>query len=158
MASVPKITHPRPIPTTPTTSLHGHQHERSRSILLVDDNTAGAQTMSMLLTLDGFTVFLATNGADALRLFQEIQPAFVLLDIGLPDIDGHAVAKSIREIQGHHRPTIIAITGWGTERDRELSRQAGCDAHFTKPVNFDELENLLSEQAFSLGAASNDDR
>jgi CheY-like chemotaxis protein len=154
-----------PPPTTSTTqtpgvtkSVNENERGRPRSILLVDDNTAGAQTMSMLLSLEGHTVSIATTGLEAVRLFEELKPEFVLLDIGLPDTNGHAVAQSIRSIQGEARPTIIALTGWGTERDRELSREAGCDAHLTKPVHFDELESFLSGHALPLGSASNDDR
>jgi two-component system CheB/CheR fusion protein len=114
--------------------------------------------MSLLLTLEGFTVYAAATGTEAMRLFREIQPAFVLLDIGLPDIDGHSVARSIRTLQSDVRPTIIAITGWGAERDRKLSREAGCDAHLTKPIDFDELASLLNQPSIPLCKIANDDQ
>lgn len=159
-----ELHNPSPL-STPTTAAtlpvtkaaQEREQGRSRSILLVDDNTAGAQTMSMLLSLEGHTVSIATTGLDAVRLFEELKPEFVLLDIGLPDIAGHAVAQRIRSIQGETRPTIIALTGWGTERDRELSRTAGCDAHLTKPVDFESLEHLLNQHATPLNVANNDD-
>ena len=103
--------------------------------------------MSILLNLEGYSVYVASTGAEAVQLFKEKRPLFVLLDIGLPDIDGYTVAQSIRALQGDTKPTIIALTGWGSERDRELSRIAGCDIHLTKPVDYEELERLLREKA-----------
>lgn len=126
----------------------------TRSILLVDDNTAGAQTMSMLLSLEGYSVSIASTGEEAVRIFKETNPSFILLDIGLPDTDGYSVAQHVRAIQGDTRPTIIALTGWGTDKDRALSRKAGCDIHLTKPVDFDELERLLTEISEPLAVAN----
>lgn len=112
-------------------------------ILLVDDNDVGIQTLAMLLELQGFTVTLASTGAQAIALFKEQAPAIIILDIGLPDIDGYSVAAAIRESSQGQRPLIVAVTGWGGERDRERARRAGCDMHLTKPVNFDELERIV---------------
>jgi DNA-binding response OmpR family regulator len=126
----------------------------TRSILLVDDNTAGAQTMSMLLGLEGYSVSIASTGEEAVRIFKETNPSIILLDIGLPDTTGYTVAQRIRAMQGATRPTIIALTGWGTDKDRALSRNAGCDLHLTKPVDFDELELLLNEICEPLAVAN----
>ena len=113
------------------------------AILIVDDNTSGAQTLSMLLDLDGYAVSIANCGKDALERFSEVKPSIILLDIGLPDMSGYDVAREIRAMPGGQQVTIMAVTGWGSERDRALAQSAGCDLHLTKPVNFDRLERLL---------------
>ncbi|MEY4668575.1 MAG: hypothetical protein RL518_1274 [Pseudomonadota bacterium] len=113
------------------------------SILIVDDNTSGAQTLSMLLELDGYDVSVVNSGQEAIRSFHAQKPSFILLDIGLPDMSGYDVARAIRALPGGERTRILAVTGWGSERDQELAREAGCDLHMTKPVNFDNLEQLL---------------
>ena len=112
-------------------------------ILIIDDNTSGAQTLSMLLDLDGYEVSIANCGKDALARFSEITPSIILLDIGLPDMSGYDVARQIRAMPEGRNVTIMAVTGWGSERDQELAQSAGCDLHITKPVNFDRLERLL---------------
>ena len=121
------------------------------SILIVDDNTSGAQTLRMLLDLDGYDVSVANCGQDAIRQFQETIPSIVLLDIGLPDMSGYDVARQIRATTGGEHVTIMAITGWGSERDQALAKEAGCDLHITKPVNFDRLEQLLKGEEFPSG-------
>jgi DNA-binding response OmpR family regulator len=113
------------------------------AILIVDDNTSGAQTLSMLLDLDGYAVSIANCGKDALERFSEVKPSIILLDIGLPDMSGYDVAREIRAMPEGQQVTIMAVTGWGSERDRALAQSAGCDLHLTKPVNFDRLERLL---------------
>lgn len=113
------------------------------SVLLVDDNYFGIQTMGMLLELQGYSVSLAATGTQALSLYHERNPAIVILDIGLPDMDGYSVARKIRSSQGGERTLIVAVTGWGAERDRERSQRAGCNLHLTKPVNFGELEEII---------------
>lgn len=119
------------------------------SILIVDDNTCGAQTLSMLLDLDGYEVSIANNGKDALARFPAIKPSVILLDIGLPDMSGYDVARGIRAMPEGEKVTIMAVTGWGSERDQALAQSAGCDLHLTKPVNFDRLERLLKgEEVF----------
>lgn len=121
------------------------------SILIVDDNTSGAQTLSMLLDLDGYEVSVANCGAEAIQKFHQTNPSVILLDIGLPDMSGYDVARQIRALPGSDRVTIMAVTGWGSERDRALAREAGCDLHLTKPVNFDHLERLLQGNILSEG-------
>ena len=113
------------------------------SILIVDDNTSGAQTLRMLLDLDGYDVSVASCGRSALQQFQETNPSVILLDIGLPDMSGYDVARHIRAMPNGANVTIVAVTGWGSERDQELAQEAGCDLHVTKPVNFERLELLL---------------
>jgi|LauGreDrversion4_2_1035121.scaffolds.fasta_scaffold09080_4 DNA-binding response OmpR family regulator len=122
------------------------------AILIVDDNTSGAQTLSMLLDLDGYAVSIANCGKDALERFLEVKPSIILLDIGLPDMSGYDVAREIRAMPEGQEVTIMAVTGWGSERDRALAQSAGCDLHLTKPVNFDRLERLLKGEEIFEGA------
>jgi DNA-binding response OmpR family regulator len=113
------------------------------SILVVDDNTSGAQTLSMLLDLDGYEVSVVHSGEDALLHVDRYKPAIILLDIGLPDMSGYEVARRIRALSDGQLPFIMAVTGWGSDRDQERAREAGCDLHMTKPVNFEHLERVL---------------
>lgn len=112
-------------------------------ILLVDDNPAGAQTMSMLLSYQGYSVLQASTGNEALTLFEENSPSIILLDIGLPDINGLEVARSIRNTQGDRKPLLVAVTGWGADTDKKKTHDAGFDLHLTKPVNYDEIEKIV---------------
>ena len=116
-------------------------------ILLVDDNEAGALTMKMLLELQGHDVTVAKNGYEAISLFEKLKPSVVLLDMGLPDIDGCVVAKEIRtRTRDSQEPLIVAMTGWGRAQDKEQSISAGCDVHLTKPIDFDELTRVLNSR------------
>lgn len=119
------------------------------TILIVDDNTSGAQTMQMLLHLEGYNVLVASSGAEALSLFESHSPRVVLLDIGLPDTDGYTIARALRELHGGATAIIIALTGWGTSHDVALAMSAGFDYHFTKPVHFDQLAQALVEHLAS---------
>ncbi len=136
--------------TTPRLPVSPGNSDRN-TILIVDDNTSGAQTLRMLLELDGYEVSVASCGEDALRQFQANKPSIILLDIGLPDMSGYDVARGIRLTSEGDLVTIIAITGWGGERDQALARDAGCDLHVTKPVDFDRLERLLHGEEISDG-------
>ena len=123
-------------------------------LLLVDDNVAAAQTMAMLLGMNGYEVVVAEDGASALREFERMNPDVVLLDIGLPDISGHEVAKRIRASSGTASPVLVAVTGW----EREDMHAGGGDCtefefFLTKPVNFDDLDKILQSQASGEGGA-----
>lgn len=116
-------------------------------VLLVDDNVDAAETLSALLEFSGYDVIVAYNGAAALEQASEHLPRLVLLDIGLPDMDGYNVALAMRKIDGMAHATLIALTGWGSEQDRQRSQQAGFDRHLTKPVDFTALQTTLAETA-----------
>jgi DNA-binding response OmpR family regulator len=125
----------------------GSRKNTLSKILLVDDNVAAAQTMAMLLGMNGYEVVVAEDGASALREFQRMSPDIVLLDIGLPDMNGHEVAKRIRGICGSAAPVLVAVTGW--EREDMHSGCGDCtefDFFLTKPVNFDDLDKILRLQ------------
>ena len=114
-----------------------------RRVMVVDDNRDAAESLGMLLQLLGAEVRVVNDGAAALRVLDEFWPAVVLLDIGMPELDGCEVAERIRERPGHRDVTLIALTGWGQEEDRLRSRSAGFDYHLIKPADVSALEDLL---------------
>ncbi|MGH8337526.1 MAG: hybrid sensor histidine kinase/response regulator, partial [Gammaproteobacteria bacterium] len=114
-------------------------------ILLVDDDEDGTEAMQQLLTMDGHTVRAARNGATALEQLSLFDPNVVLLDLGLPDMDGHQVALRMREQATRKDLLIIALTGYGREQDRRLSTAAGCDGHLVKPIQLEALKSFLAE-------------
>jgi CheY-like chemotaxis protein len=113
-------------------------------ILVVDDNQDAAETLAILLRTQGHEIHLAYDGVAALELARRLQPDVVLLDIGLPKMDGYEVARRLRQRPGLKQPLVIALTGYGQEEDRRRSREAGCDYHLIKPVDPDRLRKLIS--------------
>ena len=115
-------------------------------ILVVDDNQDAADCMALLLELDGHEARIAQDGLHAVEAAAQWTPDVVLLDIGLPKIDGYEAARRIRaQRSGVDGVMLIAITGWGQEDDRRRSRDAGFDAHLTKPVDYVDLAKLLAQ-------------
>jgi signal transduction histidine kinase/CheY-like chemotaxis protein len=112
-------------------------------VLLADDNRDAADSLGLLLKLFGHDVRLAYGGHDVLAMARVFHPQFVLLDIGMPDLDGYQVAELLRRELVEHRVTLIALTGWGKEEDRRRAHGAGFDYHLTKPIDPQELERLL---------------
>jgi DNA-binding response OmpR family regulator len=117
-----------------------------RRVLVVDDNEDAADSLAMLLTVRGDEVRIAYDGAEAVATENDFNPEVVLLDIGLPKLSGYDVAKHIRSARGGD-VLIIAITGWGQEDDRARAREAGFDHHFTKPVDFEMLLDLIDRES-----------
>lgn len=113
-------------------------------VLVVDDNRDAANSLGMLLKLIGVEVQIAFNGPDALEALATFQPTVVLLDIGMPGMDGYEVARRIRRKPECKDVTLIAMTGWGQEEDRNRSRTAGFNHHMVKPPEFKALESLLA--------------
>jgi signal transduction histidine kinase len=118
-----------------------------RRILVVDDNEDSAESLAMLLRRYGSEVRTAYDGLAAVSVAQSFQAEVVLLDIGLPLLDGYRAAQQIREQPWGKNITLIAVTGWGNENDRLRSREAGFDAHLVKPVNFAAVTQLLDAAA-----------
>jgi PAS domain S-box-containing protein len=116
-------------------------------VLVVDDNPDTARGMVRLLKLAGHEVKMALDGKTALVLARELGPDAVLLDIGLPDMDGYAVARELRQYQGCEHALLIAVSGYGQEEDLRRARSAGFDYHLVKPVDFDELMGLLERNS-----------
>lgn len=117
---------------------------RCRRILIVDDNAESADMLGALLTFEGFQVELAPDAPSALQRIDGIAPDAVLLDIGLPGMDGFELARRLRRRSPQRRTLLIAVSGWGAPRDRELSRAAGIDHHLVKPVDTAALIELLN--------------
>jgi signal transduction histidine kinase/CheY-like chemotaxis protein len=115
----------------------------SRGILVVDDNVDSAKTLGLLLKYLGADVHVVHNGPDAIEAVEKYQPGVVLLDIGMPGMDGYEVARRIRERHESKRVTLIALTGWGQEDDRRRTREAGFDHHLVKPADIAALQSLL---------------
>ncbi|MEX3690587.1 ATP-binding protein [Paraburkholderia sp. BR14263] len=122
----------------PSDAMCGHR------ILVVDDNRDAADSLGMLLELYGADVSIVRDGPAALAALDIFRPDVVLLDIGMPGMDGYEVARRAREKPGFQRLTLIALSGWGQEEDRRRSRDAGIDHHLVKPVDVSALEHLLA--------------
>lgn len=124
-------------------------------VLVVDDNRDSAESMALLLRATGHDVRTASDGPSALVAAPEYKPQYVLLDIGLPGMNGYAVARRLRDLPELGSPVLIAMTGYGQEEDRKRSREAGFDHHLVKPVDFDALCSILRSGAShqNVGAA-----
>ena len=116
-------------------------------ILIVDDNRDAAESLSTLLNALGATVSVAYSGREALEALDVIDPDVLLLDIGMPGIDGYEVARRIRSTRAHAGVLIIALTGWGQAEDRARAARAGFDHHLVKPLDIDQLRSLVVEHA-----------
>lgn len=114
-----------------------------KRIIVVDDNDDQVESLAMLLTLMGHTVSLATSGREALERAAEFHPDIMLIDIGMPGMEGHEVARRIRAMPGMQNVLLVAQTGWGGDTDRQLSKQAGFDSHLVKPVTPALLEEVI---------------
>ena len=113
------------------------------SILVVDDNIPSAKTTGWMLEMLGHAPHLAHDGVEALRMARELRPDLILLDIGLPGKNGYEVCRELRADPAFARTIMIAQTGWGQERDRELAKEAGFDHHLVKPVDFNRFSELI---------------
>jgi CheY-like chemotaxis protein/anti-sigma regulatory factor (Ser/Thr protein kinase) len=118
----------------------------AQRILVVDDNEDVAITLNSLLQTLGHETRMAHDGAAALTAAEEFRPDVVLLDIGMPGMDGYEVARRLRATKRGRRLRIIAVTGWGQEADRRKAREAGFDVHLVKPVEPTDLARVLDEK------------
>jgi CheY-like chemotaxis protein len=114
-----------------------------RRVLVVDDNVDAAESIAVLLSLSGHEVRTAHDGHAALRIALSFRREFIFLDIGMPGLDGFAVAQRLRGEPGFEKVRIIAVTGYGTEQDRRRCLESGFDQHYLKPVDPKFLESLL---------------
>ena len=117
----------------------------SLQVMVVDDNVDSAKTIGWMLEMMGHTPRIVHGGQEAMDIAREVNPDAILLDIGLPDITGYDVCKTLREDAAFKDTLMIAQTGWGQERDRALAKEAGFDHHMTKPISFDQLSALLAD-------------
>ena len=118
----------------------------TRRVLVVDDNRDAADAMAVLLEADGHHVTTVYDGTAALASVTSEMPEVVLLDIGLPDVTGYEVAQRIRAMRGGDQLTVVAISGWGQARDKQLAFESGFDAHLTKPADPAQVRELLAER------------
>jgi len=117
-----------------------------RRVLVVDDNVDAAAMLDMLLRSLGHETRVAHDGIEALRIAGEFRPDIVLLDIGMPGLDGYEVARRMRSLAKDRRVRIVAVTGWGLDADRQRSREAGFDLHLVKPVDATDLAQALNDR------------
>jgi CheY-like chemotaxis protein len=113
-------------------------------ILIVDDNKDSADSLGMLLRLNGNEIRTAYDGLDALALAETFHPELVLLDIGLPKLNGYDVARRIRQKPWGRDVILVAMTGWSQDEDRRRSHEAGFNFHIVKPVELAALEKQLA--------------
>ena len=118
---------------------------RKNRILVVDDNKDSANSMAAMLEMLGHEARAAFDGIAAVETAESYKPDIVLLDIGLPKMSGLAAARKIREQSWGQAMFLIAVTGWGDEKDRRRSAEAGFNLHLVKPVDPAELENVLAQ-------------
>jgi CheY-like chemotaxis protein len=111
----------------------------------VEDHADTADSLALLLCLFGHQVRVARDGRTALELARAFSPDVVLLDIGLPGMDGWQIAQQFRQQPAARRPLLIALTGYGQDNDRQRSHEAGIDLHLLKPVDPDLLRRLLAQ-------------
>ncbi|MFN8389416.1 MAG: response regulator [Bdellovibrionota bacterium] len=126
-------------PFTPETEL------RHCKFLIVDDNADGAESLALLLRLDGHDTRVAHSGPEALSAAEELKPDAVFLDIGLPGMNGFEVAAALRERPFGRSATLVAVTGWGSAEDRRRTHEAGFDFHLTKPVEAQQLQAVIEK-------------
>lgn len=122
-------------------------------VLVVDDNTDAAESLGVLLDIEGHAAHIAHSGAEALQVAKEQALDVVFLDIGLPDMTGYDVARRMRMLPGMDKTLLVALTGWGTQDDRQRTRDAGFDRHLTKPAELPAVEELLRAAAQAKRAA-----
>ena len=125
-------------PTRPAPDL------KALRVLVVDDNRDAADSLGMLLEQLGAHVRIVHNGIEAIEAYSTFQPSAVLLDIGMPGMDGYEVARKITTLDRGRRAPLIAVTGWGQQQDRERAAAAGFDHHIVKPADIDVLKDLLA--------------
>ena len=131
-----------PRPEGAAKAKEGAGSDEPQRVLVVDDNLDAADSLAILLRLRGHEVFVAHDGTQALQLAEAETPSLVLMDLGLPEMDGYELCRRFRE-RGWGEMRIVAMTGYGQERDRIKAQAAGFDAHAVKPVEFSELARLL---------------
>jgi len=136
--TIEPVAKPLPVPAEPRIS---------RRVLVVDDNTDNAELLKILLEEEGHETFMAHDGVEGLAAAERLRPDVVLMDLGLPRIDGFDACRRIREQSWGKQILMIAITGWGQDVDRRKSQEAGFDHHLVKPVDANDISALMSGSA-----------
>src|SRR5690606_27640761 len=132
---------------------HGWEtaEHRALRILVVDDNVDAAESISQLLRVAGHETHVAHDGLQAIEASARLDPDIVILDIGLPSVDGYEVARAIRGRGNGGHPRLIALTGWGQDEDKRLAAEAGFDRHLTKPVDPVLLRKIVEQGDVAAG-------
>lgn len=130
---------------TPESHSAPRQHS-PRKVLIVDDNVDSALSLRMLLEMDGHQVELAHDGPMGLKKAEQLQPEVVLLDIGLPGMDGYEIARRLRH-NGVNGIWLVAVSGYGQDEHRRAAQQAGFDRYLVKPVDFEAFRDLIDNLA-----------
>jgi CheY-like chemotaxis protein len=120
---------------------------RVRRILVADDFPQAAETLGGLLRQEGYEVQIARDGLEAFQAAERSRPDVIVLDLAMPELNGYDAARKIREQPWGKQVVLIALTGWGQQRDRHRTKEAGFDAHLTKPVKYEAILELLGDLA-----------
>ena len=140
-----EITLPRCRPSAEVASDPLDSSRTGRRVLIIDDNVDAATSLAEILRLEGHECEAVFSAHEGLERAAMLRPDFVLLDIGLPGLDGYEVARRLRQLDGLEGVGLIALTGYGRPEDRERTRVAGFDGHFVKPLDFEQLEQRLAQ-------------
>ena len=125
---------------------------QSRQVLVVDDNVTSAETLALLIGLSGHVTHVAHSGPAALEAIEAHHPDVILLDIGLPGMDGFEVARRLRRVEANRTTLLVAVTGYGQDDDRRRSTEAGFDHHLVKPLDLEKLEMILRPECQAVPA------
>jgi CheY-like chemotaxis protein len=148
---LPVVSAPAPVAVA-THSPRAPAHVQPRRVLIVDDNRDAASSLAMLLELEGHKTVVAHDGPTALEAAERHRPDVMLLDIGLPRMNGYDVGRAVRREPWGATLTLIALTGWGQAEDRRRSQEAGFDGHLVKPVDPATLLELLAQPRAKMSA------
>jgi CheY-like chemotaxis protein/anti-sigma regulatory factor (Ser/Thr protein kinase) len=129
----------------PVLDLAKKDSPNARRVLVVDDNRDAAESLTMLLRFSGHEVVTAHDGLQALADAKEFRPELVLMDLGMPGMNGYEAAKALRDEPWGSEMVLVALTGWGQEEDRKRTKEAGFDRHLVKPIEFIEVQKLFGE-------------
>ena len=143
MPIVTTLARPEDSGTTPDVNVS----ETNRRVLIVDDNRDGADTMRWLFEAGGFTVTTAYDGQEAVDAVKSSPPDIVVMDIGMPRMDGYEAVRQMRALPGGNAILIIALTGWGQESAKQRAEESGFDHHLVKPVDFQLLRQYIGESS-----------
>jgi signal transduction histidine kinase/ActR/RegA family two-component response regulator len=139
---------------TPRRHASANVGSRDVRVLVVDDNVDAADSLAIMLRLDGYEARVEYSGEDALRTAEDFDPDVVVCDIGLPLMDGHEIAKRLRADPRRASTVLVAVTGWGSEEDKQRTQRAGFDFHLVKPVGLDSVQEILGRLAAGRAATS----
>jgi len=123
----------------------GNPGANAMRVMIVEDNEALAQTTGWLVEMLGYDYRLASNGKQAIEMAREYQPDVMMLDIGLPGMNGYELCQALKPMPELANTVFIAQTGWGESEHRRLTREAGFDHHLVKPLYLEALQSLLGE-------------